>query len=239
MIRLDKFVSTAAGISRAQAQIAIRSGKVTALGEVCKIPEKKVDEEMEISLEGHRLFYEKCIYIMMDKPKGYLSATEDTRDPSVTELLLPEQRRRSLGIAGRLDKDTTGLLIITDDGELNHRLTSPKYHLDKVYEAVLDTEASDQDVDQFAGGMELGDFTALPARLEIDPSDRLRCRVTIGEGKFHQVKRMFERCGKKVVELRRLSMGGLLLDAALEPGGSRVLKPCERDYLLKKCGLKQ
>ncbi|MEA4921524.1 MAG: pseudouridine synthase [Clostridiaceae bacterium] len=239
MIRLDKFVSSAGGVSRAQAQVEIRSGKVTVFGEICKAPEKKVEEGTDIRLDGQLLFYDKYIYIMMDKPKGYLSATEDTRDPSVTELLLPEHKRRSLGIVGRLDKDTTGLLILTDDGELNHRLTSPKYHLDKVYEAELDIEAEESDIGAFALGMDFKDFTAMPAKLEIDLSDRRRCRVTIGEGKFHQVKRMFERCGKSVVELRRVSMGGLLLDGELRSGGSRLLKPCERDYLLKKCGLKQ
>lgn len=238
MMRLDKLLASSASISRTQAQDAIRRGRVTADGEVIRKPETKVDEKALLQLDGRAVEYEKYVYIMMDKPAGYLSATEDTRDPSVTELLPEELRKRSLGIVGRLDKDTTGLLLLTDDGELNHRLTSPRYHMDKVYDAYLELPAVEGDVEYFASGIEFSDFTAMPAKLEISGDPR-RCFVTLREGKFHQVKRMFEKCGNKVTSLRRLSIGELVLDPALGAGGYRKLTEKERDLLLFACGLKK
>lgn len=239
MQRLDKLAASAFNISRAQAQNAVRKGLVSVGGEVCRSPEKKFPENSELSMGGVTGAYEKYVYIMMDKPEGYLSATEDTRDPTVTELLPEELTRRRLGICGRLDKDTTGLLLITDDGELNHRLTSPRYHLDKVYIAGTDRPAGEDDVRAFAEGMDLGDFTARPARLEILDDDGMTCRVTISEGKFHQIKRMFAQRGIEVLSLRRVAMGGILLDDTLGPGGFRRLTQAEREYLTDKCGIKQ
>ena len=238
MMRLDKLLASSASISRTQAQEAIRRGRVTVDGEVVRLPEKKVDEKAALLLDGKPLNYEKYVYIMMDKPAGYLSATEDTRDPSVTELLPEDLRKRSLGIVGRLDKDTTGLLLLTDDGELNHRLTSPRYHMDKLYDATLDLPAEKKDIEVFASGIEFSDFTAMPAKLEIG-EDPHRCLVTLREGKFHQVKRMFEKCGKKVVALRRISIGEVEMDGSLGPGGYRRLTDKERDSLLFACGLKK
>ena len=237
MIRLDKLTAQAADMTRTQATAAIKKGRVTVDGVVVRTPDQKVDETAVLLLDGQPVTYEKYVYLMMDKPAGYLSATEDTRDPSVTELLPEALQKRSLGIVGRLDKDTTGLLLITDNGELNHRLTSPRYHMDKVYAATLDVPAEQRDVRDFAEGMDLGDFVAMPGRLEIDPRDGRLCRVTIREGKFHQVKRMFRACGKTVVALRRLSIGGVSLDDTLGAGGWRRLTEKEKAILLENCGL--
>jgi len=237
MIRLDKLTAQAANMTRSQAVAAIKKGRVSVDGAICRVPDQKVQEQAVLLLDGQPVTYEKYVYLMMDKPAGYLSATEDTRDPSVTELLPEALQKRSLGIVGRLDKDTTGLLLLTDNGELNHRLTSPRYHMDKVYLATLDVPAEARDIRDFAEGMDLGDFVAMPGRLEIDPDDGRNCRVTIREGKFHQVKRMFRACGKTVVALRRISIGGVSLDDTLGSGGWRRLTESERKHLLENCGL--
>ena len=239
MIRLDKLTAQAADLTRTQATAAIKKGRVTVDGIVVRTPDQKVSETAQLCLDGQPVTYEKYVYLMMDKPQGYLSATEDTRDPSVTELLPESLQKRSLGIVGRLDKDTTGLLLLTDNGELNHRLTSPRYHMDKVYLATLDVPADERDVRDFESGMDLGDFTAMPGKLEIDPEDGRNCRVTIREGKFHQVKRMFRACGKTVVALRRISIGGVSLDDTLGMGGWRRLTEKEKLHLLENCGLKE
>ncbi len=239
MIRLDKLTAQAANMTRSQAVAAIKKGRVTVDGAICRVPDQKVEENALLLVDGQPVTYEKYVYLMMDKPAGYLSATEDTRDPSVTELLPEALQKRSLGIVGRLDKDTTGLLLLTDNGELNHRLTSPKYHMDKVYLATLDVPADERDIRDFESGMDLGDFIAMPGKLEIDAADGRNCRVTIREGKFHQVKRMFRACGKTVVALRRISIGGVSLDDTLGAGGWRRLTPAEKAYLLENCGLKE
>ncbi len=239
MIRLDKALAGAFFLTRSQAQQAAKAGRVAVDGQVCRDPAAKIHENCTLTLDGAPGAYEKYLYLMMNKPAGYLSATEDKRDPTVMELLPEEYRARPLAIVGRLDKDTTGLLILTDDGELNHRLTSPRYHLDKVYYACLDMPATQADIAAFAGGLELGDFTAMPSLLQIDPGDPRRCTVTVGEGKFHQVKRMFEKCGKQVVRLHRHAMGTLVLDENLAAGETRTLLPEEKALLYAACGMPQ
>ena len=237
--RLDKRVASSFGLSRAQAQEAIKRGRVHVDGAAVKRPEEKPPAGAVIELDGQAGKSEKYVYIMMDKPEGYLSATEDKNDRTVLELLPQNLRRRSLGIVGRLDKDVSGFLLITDDGELNHRLTSPRRHVDKVYEAWLDGPVGQDEVDAFAAGLELSDFTARPALLQPDEDDPCHCHVTISEGRFHQVKRMFERVGRHVAALRRISIGGLCLDGSLGRGGWRKLSNEEREYLERKCGIRQ
>lgn len=239
MERLDKLVSSVFGLSRREAQAAVRQGRVEVSGAPIRLPETKVDPAAPIALDGEEGAYARYVYIMLDKPAGYVSATEDSRDPTVLELLPELYLKRKLGVAGRLDKDATGLLLLTDDGTLNHRLTSPRYHLDKRYDVRLDYPAREKDVRAFAEGMDLGDFTAMPGLLEIDPLDPTHCFVTIREGKFHQVKRMFEKCGRRVLALRRVAMGGLLLDETLGEGGFRLLTAQEIQYLTEKCAIKQ
>lgn len=236
--RLDKLTAKTFGLSRSEAVKAIKSGRVSLKGDIVRDPELKTNPASPIALDGEEGFYEKYVYIMMDKPEGYLSATEDAGGEAVTELLPDGLRRRRLGIVGRLDRDATGLLLLTDNGELNHRLTSPKYHMDKVYKVKLDGKATEEDITAFAEGMDLGDFTAMPARLEIMEEGDL-CLVTIKEGKFHQVKRMFEKRGLTVLLLRRLSIGGLCLDGSLGAGGWRYLTDEEKKYLEEKSGIKQ
>lgn len=236
MMRLDKLISQAAAMSRTEAQAAIRKGRVCVDGQVCRQPERKTAPQAALLLDGQPLVFEEYVYLMLNKPAGWVSATEDTRDPAVTDLLPEALRRRALGVVGRLDKDATGLLLLTDNGQLNHRLTSPRYHMDKVYRVVLDRPAEPEDIEAFAAGIGLGDFTAMPARLEIDGEDPCRCRVTVAEGKFHQVKRMFAACGKTVAALHRESIGGVRLDGGLAPGEWRRLTSQEADFLLQSCG---
>ena len=191
----------------------------------------KVDPQTAvILLDGEPLGYEKFTYVMLHKPAGVLTATEDRRQETVLDLLPPELRRRALSPVGRLDKDTEGLLLLTNDGQLAHRLLSPKSHVDKVYYARVDGALEPGDIAAFAAGMTLGDgLECLPAGLEIlSPTEAL---VTLREGKFHQVKRMLAARGKPVLYLKRLSMGRLRLDPALAPGAWRMLTEEERSAL--------
>lgn len=237
MERLDKLVAAGAGLSRKDAGEAIRRGRVTLEGTIVRKPETKADPDGDIRLDGKPVRYEKYVYYMMNKPAGYLSAREDRGGPTVFDILPDWVRRRDLGTVGRLDKDTEGLLLFTDNGELNHRLTSPRYHQPKQYLALLDAPAVLEDGEVFAAGIELSDFTAMPAQLVIG-EDPKRCLLTIGEGKFHQVKRMFAARGKNVVYLKRLTMGPIALDECLQPGAVRALTPQEADALLAAARLK-
>lgn len=237
MERLDKLVAAAAGLSRKEAGEAIRRGRVSVDGVIQRKPEVKADPNGNLRLDGKPVRYEKYVYYMMNKPAGYLSAREDRGGPTVFDILPDWVRRRDLGAVGRLDKDTEGLLLFTDNGELNHRLTSPKYHQPKQYLVHLDIPAEIADGDVFARGIELSDFTAMPAELMIG-EDPTCCLLTIGEGKFHQVKRMFAARGKTVVYLKRLSMGPIRLDETLKPGDVRALSAEEAGLLLEAARLK-
>ncbi len=238
MTRLDKLVSMGSGLSRTEAKKAIRQGRVTVCGRKVSDPDMKVGEQAGIGLDGAALKVPEYVYIMMDKPEGVLSATEDKSQQTVLDLLPEIYKKRDLGVAGRLDKDTTGLLLITDDGSLNHRLTSPKSKAGKLYKAYLDMPADQGDKEAFACGMQLSDFIAAPAVLEINESDPRECLVTISEGKYHQIKRMFAKRGKTVVSLRRLACAGLYMDPELGSGGFRELTDEEIAGLFDKCGLK-
>ena len=222
--RLDKIVSTLGLITRSEAQAAIRRGGVTVDGAPCRQPATKVDSgKQTVMLAGKRLQGDGFAYLMLHKPAGVLSATEDKHgDKTVLDLLPEAYRRIGLGVVGRLDKDTEGLILLTDNGELNHRLTSPRYHADKRYLARLDLPADAHDIAAFAEGMDLGDFTTMPALLEAGETP-LEWYVTIREGKFHQVKRMFHACGKEVQYLKRLSIGSLQLEENLNLGEFRPL----------------
>lgn len=224
--RLDKILASQGIGSRKEVGQLIRRGRVTIDGKpVCR-PEYRVDpQSSEIAVDGGAVTVKKYLYIMMNKPAGVLSASRDSHAPTVLDLLPEELRRKGLFPAGRLDKDTTGLLIITDDGEMAHQMLSPKKHVYKLYEARLDVPADEEDVQAFAEGIPLKDFVCLPARLELlQGGDGLTVRTEVREGKFHQVKRMFAARGKNVVSLCRLRMGKLELDPALKPGEARELK---------------
>ncbi|MEI3124026.1 MAG: 16S rRNA pseudouridine(516) synthase [Oscillospiraceae bacterium] len=231
MERLDKIISATGKKSRREVREMVRQGRVLVDGKPAPAADMKVDPQTAvILLDGEPLGYEKFTYVMLYKPAGVLTATEDRRQETVLDLLPPELRRRALSPVGRLDKDTEGLLLLTNDGQLAHRLLSPKSHVDKVYYARVDGALEPGDIAAFAAGMTLGDgLECLPAGLEIlSPTEAL---VTLREGKFHQVKRMLAARGKPVLYLKRLSMGRLRLDPALAPGAWRMLTEEERSAL--------
>ena len=231
MERLDKIISATGKKSRREVREMVRQGRVLVDGKPAPAADMKIDPQTAvILLDGEPLGYEKFTYVMLHKPAGVLTATEDRRQETVLDLLPPELRRRALSPVGRLDKDTEGLLLLTNDGQLAHRLLSPKSHVDKVYYARVDGALEPGDIAAFAAGMTLGDgLECLPAGLEIlSPTEAL---VTLREGKFHQVKRMLAARGKPVLYLKRLSMGWLRLDPALAPGAWRMLTEEERSAL--------
>ena len=236
MIRLDKYLADTGAASRREAKAYIRRGEVTVDGVPARAPEQKIAETAVVCLRGQPLRYQTCHYYMLHKPAGVLSARVDGRQQTVLDLLPPELRKRDLSPVGRLDKDTEGLLLLTNHGELTHRLLSPRYHVDKVYYARVEGVLTAADTAAFAGGMVLADgLECLPAGLELlSPQEAL---VTLREGKFHQVKRMLAACGKPVTYLKRLSMGPLRLDEALAPGAFRPLTVGEIHTLLDICGL--
>lgn len=228
-MRLDKFLS-AQGLSRKQARAAIASGQVSVNGEVQGDPGFILDPiSAQVLFQGRALGYRRHMHLMLHKPAGLLTATTDARQKTVMDLLPEELKRRALGPVGRLDKDVTGLLLLTDDGQLAHRLISPKWTVEKVYLARVEGALDAADIQAFQAGIALSDFTARPARLEILEPDL--GRLTITEGKFHQVKRMFAARGKPVLRLHRESVGGVSLDPALECGKFRPLTAEEEGAL--------
>ena len=236
MERLDKIIANMGAASRREVKDLVRQGRILVDGIAVTSADAKVDPATaQISVDGVPLHYETYTYLLLHKPAGVVSATEDTKEKTVLDLLTPELRKRGLAPVGRLDKDTEGLLLLTNDGELNHRLTGPKYQIDKVYYAEVDGILEPSDVARFAKGIALSDFTCLPAKLEI--LTERTCLVTVQEGKFHQVKRMLGACGKPVIYLKRLEMGGLKLGKALSVGEYRALTPQELVSLREKVGL--
>lgn len=220
-------------MSRKEIKQLIKQGLVAVNGINAKKPECAVSEADTVTVGGEPVIYEKYVYFILNKPQGFISATEDKHYRVVTELVPEEYSHYNVFPVGRLDIDTEGLLILTNDGALDHALTSPKKQVYKRYFARLDRPAEEKDVQAFAAGMEFKEFTAKSARLEICP-DPHEAYVEIAEGKFHQVKRMFERVGKKVVFLKRTAIGGLLLPPELETGG--IIK-VNRDFLISETGL--
>ena len=237
MERLDKLLAGTGKWSRREVKALVRQGLVRVDGRLAASAEDKLDPAAAIiTVAGETISLCRFTYVMLHKPAGVLTATEDRKQPTVLELLPPELRRIGLAPVGRLDKDTEGLLLLTNDGELAHRLLSPKYHVDKRYLARVDGELSAADAEAFARGMTLGDgLECLPAGLEVLP-DRV-CVVTLREGKFHQVKRMLAARGAPVLYLKRLSMGPLTLDDSLAAGAYRLLRAEEISALYRVCGL--
>ena len=223
MERLDKILANTGRWSRKEARELVRAGRVAVDGVTAQAADGKYDPAARFEVDGETVSGERLVSLMPHKPAGLVSATEDPRQPTVLELLPQHLRRVGLFPAGRLDKDTEGLLLLTDDGPLGHALLSPKRHVDKVYLARVDGVVDQSDVEALARGMVLGDgLHCLPAGLEPLEDGRV-CLVTLREGKYHQVKRMMAARGKPVTYLKRLSMGPLRLDAALAPGEWRPL----------------
>ena len=239
MMRLDKYLCETGFGTRSQVKDLLKKGQVMVNGEVVKKPELKINETTDqILCQGEKASYQKNIYLMLHKPAGVVSATEDNREKTVLDLVRPEDRKNGLFPVGRLDKDTEGLLLLTDDGELAHRLLSPKKHVDKTYYAKIDGQFTEEHVKQFREGLDIGDEKkTLPAVLTILLSGPVsEIEVTIHEGRFHQIKRMFEAVGCKVTYLKRLSMGSLVLDETLPPEEYRPLTEAELEGLTKQRG---
>lgn len=236
MIRLDKYLADMGCGTRQEVKKLIRSGQVSVDGAVVKKPETKVEQTVqEVCLNGEKVGYESFEYYMLNKPAGVISATEDRSCQTVVDLI-KEKKRKDLFPVGRLDKDTEGLLLITNDGELAHRLLSPKKHVDKCYFARVSGKVTEDDVRSFENGVNIGSLEqpeiTMPGKLEIITSDEIsQIRLTIQEGKFHQVKRMFQAVDKEVIYLKRLRMGTLVLDENLSIGEYRPLTKEELEKL--------
>lgn len=234
-MRLDKLLSNLGVASRAECRRLLRAGRVRVTGECWRDGARNVPEGAEVCLDGAPLDTRTVRHLMLYKPAGVLTAAEDGKQATVMELLPALYRACGCMPVGRLDKDTTGLLLLTTDGTLAHRLIAPERHVDKVYEAEVEGALEEADIAAFARGVPLKNFTALPARLEIlGPG---RGRVTVREGKYHQVKRMFGARGKPVLRLHRTAFGPLALDAGLAPGEYRELTEKEIAALYQAAGM--
>ncbi len=232
--RLDKILASQNTGTRKEVGAIIRAGRVSVNGEVARRPDDKVDPENAlIALDGVPLTVKKHLYLMMNKPDGVLSASRDPKARTVVDLLPREWQRRGIFPAGRLDRDTEGLLILTDDGAFAHRMLAPRSHVTKWYEARLAHPVSEDDVRAFRLGVELNDMTCLPAELTAAEGDGPAALVKVREGKYHQVKRMFLARENEVLKLRRVRIGGVALDASLAPGEVRELAPDEQKLIFE------
>jgi len=232
-VRLDKLIADSGLASRREAKELIKKGKVRVDSSIAASGDIKVDPDIsEIYIDGQRIDYKKHRYIMMNKPNGVLSATEDAGQETVIDLLPESLRKQELFPVGRLDKDTTGLLLLTNDGGFSHSIISPKHHVAKVYRAAVTGVLDEEDIKAFREGISLSDGTkCMSAGLRIErPSVGI---ATVYEGKYHQVKRMFASRGKHVTALHRLSIGGLDLDPALKPGEFRELTEDEKNSIFE------
>lgn len=236
MERLDKIIASQGQYSRSDVKKLIKQGRVSVDGVAAKKSDEKLDPECaEIKIDGKSIEYKKHIYIMLNKPKGVVSATEDKTQKTVVDLVPPELFRQGLFPAGRLDADTVGFVLITDDGDFAHDILSPKNHIMKTYEAVLQREITSEDILAFKNGVELKDGTVC-LEGEISPifGSVPKAQIKICEGKYHQVKRMLAALGNKVLELKRTKMGELPLDENLAEGQAREITKAELDLIRKR-----
>ncbi|MCI9632427.1 MAG: rRNA pseudouridine synthase [Ruminococcus sp.] len=232
-LRLDKYLADMGLGTRSEVKQAVRKGRVQVNGQTVREPEYKTETETDqVWFEGQPAAYREYEYYMLNKPAGVISASEDPRERCVVDLI-ESRKRKDLFPVGRLDKDTEGLLLITNDGGLAHRLLSPKKHVDKVYYARVQGRVTQEDAELFRRGVDIGEKKqTLPAELRIlNAGEISEIELTIREGKFHQVKRMFHAAGKEVLYLKRLQMGPLRLDESLKPGEYRTLNTQELDIL--------
>ena len=238
-MRLDRWLTTLGAGSRSEVKAWIRGGEAAVNGRIIRDSALSFDTERDIlSLRGKTLDGRVMRHVMMYKPAGVLTAARDPKQPTVMDLLPEVYRRIGCMPVGRLDKDTTGILVFTCDGEMNHRLLSPGRHVEKCYRALTEGALDEADVERFAAGIALGDFTARPAELRILRSGETSlAEVTITEGKFHQVRRMFSAVGHEVLELHRVSFGPLELPADLPEGAWRELKEEELAALRQAAGM--
>ncbi len=233
-MRIDKFISEQAIISRSDAKNLLKKGKIAVNGVAVKSADTKIDPEKDIvSIDGKEISYRRFMYIMLNKPGGVVCATRDGLSSTVLELLPEDFRRKGLFPAGRLDKDTEGFVFITDDGELAHKMLSPKNHVEKEYVVTLEKPADENYIPLFESGMTIdGGEVCLPAKLTLTDNPKI-VRLILHEGKYHQVKRMMEAAGNRVVHLKRVRMGGITLDPALLSGECREITAAELENLWK------
>ena len=232
MIRLDKYLCEMEAGTRSEVKAFINKGRVTVNGETAKAPEQKVDETRDtVTLDGHSFSYQKFFYYMLHKPAGVVTAVRDHHDQTVLDLLV-DAPGKDLSPVGRLDKDTEGLLLITNDGALSHRLLSPVKHVPKTYLVHTKRPVTSQMCEKLEAGVEIGDETpTAPAKTKLLSDTDCGLLLTITEGRFHQVKRMLQAVGNEVVYLKRLSMGALVLDETLSKGSWRALTEEEKAQL--------
>lgn len=237
MIRLDKFLADMSLGTRSEVKKEIKKGSVQVNGTTVKNPECKIDTGKDlVSVKGRQVSYARLEYYMLNKPAGVVSATEDKRDKTVVDLIT-EKKRKDLFPVGRLDKDTEGLLLITNDGALAHELLSPRKHVDKTYFVKIKNPVSPEDVKRLENGVDIGEEKqTLPAKISRLSPERISLCLTIREGKFHQIKRMFQAVDNEVLYLKRLSMGPLDLDENLAPGEYRTLTEKEIKRLKEHAG---
>ena len=229
-MRLDKLLSASTGMSRADSAGAIRRGEVSVNGTTVRRPDLKVDEfSADVLFRGAPAVFRQFVYVMLNKPAGTVSTTDDT-ERSVMKLLPKEFLRHGMFPCGRLDADTTGLLLLTDDGALAHRLLSPRHHAEKEYRFRCDPPLTEEMRVRLEGGLPLGDFVSKPARVSAEGGGE-EGTVVLTEGKYHQIKRMFEAVGSRITALERIRFGGLVLDPSLAPGECRRLTPEEEEIL--------
>lgn len=231
-MRLDKFLSVTGTLSRSDSKKAIRAGRVLVNSVPASSAELQVEPETDtVTVDGKRVIYRRYTYIMLNKPEGYVSATDDNREKTVLDLLPAELRKFNLFPCGRLDKNTLGLMLITDDGDLAHRLLAPKNHVTKRYRFVARDTLSQSDVELLEAGVALDDgYVTKPAKIELC-EDKVSGVISLREGKYHQIKRMLEAVSNKIIYLERISFGSLELDGALERGEWRYLTEKEESDL--------
>ena len=230
MERIDKIIVSQTKYSRKEVKELVRQKRVTVNGETISKSDIKVDSQQDkIKIDGNEITIKKYVYLMLNKPKGYVSATEDKTMQTVLELVPEQYRHRNLFPAGRLDKDTTGLMIITDDGEFAHNILAPKKHVKKLYDVTIDIEVTEEMVEGFKNGVALNDGECKPSLLEI--TGKNTGQVTLIEGRYHQIKRMFGCYGAKVIELKRIGMGNLILPEDLRMGQCRELTENELEMV--------
>lgn len=239
-IRLDKFLSSQLNISRTDAKKLIKSKTVTVNGTGVSKAEFSVNTACDkVCVGSKEVSYKKHIYIMLNKPKGVVSASASETDVTVVDLVSESLKRSGLFPAGRLDKDTTGFVLITDDGEFAHNILSPSHHIEKEYEVTLEREVSGDEISAFSEGINLGDILLKPASLDFlqfnkDREDKPQYSIVITEGRYHQIKRMFASTGNKVLELNRIRMGALRLDKSLDLGECRELSDEEVERIIQR-----
>ena len=235
LIRLDKLLSQALLLSRSDAKKKLRDSQVSINGKVCKNADVKVNPSVDvISVSGQTIVYQKHVYIMLHKPAGVVSASKDPNEKTVVDLVPAEIRRKGLFPAGRLDKDTTGFVLITDDGDFAHRILAPGKHVPKTYRVTLTRAASETEIAELADGPVLDGEKLLPVAVQVICEEDFIYSVVLMEGRYHQIKRMFAKQGNPVVALHRTQMGNLPLDPALQPGACKVLSAEELAQITAK-----